>query len=209
MGMLGHSLSARPRIANRIGLSLGGRISMTLTCTFCRQPIDSDADRVKLEAQIEDLTYREEVRGGKYEVCFGCRQQVINCDSPSWRRKVDALIRYLRRMRDRKERHEAKLASTIRWPKTTESLVGKYWDGPCPLDNTEMKLNTSDYYECPKCRIQIGINGGAHVLQFKGLSKFKTRPVCVEGVIHHDPIVATDELPGIGSFPIVYDYRVK
>jgi len=193
-------------ISTSIRLSMSSRIGikMTPTCTLCRQQI-GEWQRVPFEQQIIELTVREEQHGDRYNPCFGCRNMVEV--TPRVRRKVDSYIRYLRRMRERMQRREAKLRATMAWPKDTPSLVGHYWDGPCPIDNAEMILNTSDRFECPTCRIQIGTDGRVHVLRDKGLLKFKTKGVVVGDRVVQKQIIATDELPGIGAFRIEEDHR--
>lgn len=197
MGM-GVSMGLRMSMSPRIG------ISMTPTCTLCGQQI-GEWERVPFEQQIAELTAREQEHGDKYNPCFGCRNMVEV--TPRVRKKVDSYIRYLRRMRERMERSEAKLRATTAWPKDTPSLVGQFWDGCCPIDDAEMLLNTSDRFECPKCRIQFGTDGRVHVLRDKGLRKFKTKAVVVCDQIVHNKIMAIDELPGIGAFRIEEDHR--
>ncbi len=192
------SMGLRMSMSPRIG------ISMTPACTLCGQRIGK-WERIPLEEQIAELTVREQQHGDKYNPCFGCRNMVVV--TPRVRRRVESHIRYLRRMRDRMERREAKLRATIAWPKDTPSLVGQYWDGPCPIDKTEMLLNTSDRFECPTCRIQFGTDGRVHVLRDKGMLKFKTKAVVVGDQVIQNQIMATDELPGIGAFRIAEDHR--
>lgn len=204
---MGLSLRCTPQQTLRLGHSC--RTSHHLTCTFCRQRIWGEGQRIPIENQIAELENRAQNRSDRYSYCFDCGQQVPNSDSRTWRRNIDAKIRYLFRLKEKKEKHEAKLLATQEWPVRTKSLVGQYWSGDCPLGHGEMYLNTSDRFECPKCRIQIGTDGRAHVLHLKGLGKFKIKEKREFDMVHRDRISAVDELPGIGAFEIKEDHRVR
>lgn len=203
---MGISMRASP--SQRIGLyQRNHERSFTLTCTFCRQPIHGESQRVPLKDQLADLESRAQNRSDRYSHCFDCRQNVSFDISPTWRKKVDMKIRYLFRLMDQEEKRKAKLVATQEWPAGTSSLVGEYWSGDCPYSHSEMFLNTSDRFECPTCRIQIGTDGRAHVLRLKGLGEFKTKERNFDSM-HKDRISAVDVLPGVGAFEIKEDHRV-
>ncbi len=54
-------------------------------------------------------------------------------------------------------------------------LVGEFWAGHCPEcpGLIEMTANRSDYWECPKCHLQISTLGGVQILPEKGEGEFK------------------------------------
>lgn len=206
---MGMGLSCRPSVSNKLGLSHRHSIRLDPTCIFCRQRIWGEGQRVPIEAQINDLENRARDRRDRYSYCFDCRQYVAFSDSRTWRKNIDAKIRFLFRLKEKNEKREAKLLATQEWPVKTKSLVGQYWSGDCPLNHGEMYLNVSDRFECPTCRIQIGTDGRAHVLRLKGLGKFKIKEKREFDMIHRDRISAVDELPGVGSFEIKEDHRVR
>lgn len=57
--------------------------------------------------------------------------------------------------------------------KKKESLVGKIFDGDCPIHNLPMKANKKDHWECPKCGLQIRTMICVTILPDKGNGQFK------------------------------------
>src|SRR3989344_4542381 len=131
-------ISLRCSVSQKLGL-YQCRGSFGLTCTFCRQRIWGEEQRVLPEAQVADLENRAQNRSDRFSHCFDCRQEVPFSDSPSWRKGMNAKIRYLYRLKEKMEKREAKLLATQKWPADTKSLVGQYWSGNCPIDGANFE----------------------------------------------------------------------
>lgn len=165
-------------------------------CLLCRQPIDGEEARISYDRQIETLDSRSNFTNP----CLECGQEVPFADSKSYRVRVNAHIRKLKKHQAAEDRRLKKLEATKKWPPGTKSLVGAPWAGWCPVDNEEMYVNLQDLFECPACRLQICTAGGPNIVPFKGMGQFRLR-----GNLR---ISAVDELPGHGGWFIKHDGRV-
>ena len=166
-------------------------------CLLCQQVIGSDESRIPLDRQIAALDSRTDF----YDPCLACGQRVPFADSKSYKARVNAEVRELKKHKAAKERRTKEMEETKEWPPDTKSLVGAGWAGWCPIDGAEMYANLQDYYECPSCRLQIhAISGGPNIMPLKGMGQFRLRG--------GDRISAVDELPGSGGWPIKHDGRV-
>lgn len=171
-------------------------------CLLCQQEISSEGLLISWDAQISALDTRTKF----LDPCLGCGRfaPYINAEfRAEYRARVKARVRELKKAKLAKERRMKEMEQTRSWPPDTKSLVGEYWAGLCPIDNSEMYCNFADYWECPICRLQIRAHsGGPDIMPLKGLGQFKvTGP-------YQERINAEDSLPGCGAWRIQHDSRV-
>ena len=69
------------------------------------------------------------------------------------------------------------------------SLVGEFWGGFCPScpEPVDMKLNTLDQWECPRCHLEIDSHGSVVVLPTRGVGSYMRS--------HGSPVSANHVIP--------------
>lgn len=148
-------------------------------CELCGQHIagDEKRQRATVRRQIERLDPK--CGWDQRNPCIVCQQFVSDKQfhSRSYMKRVEKHVGHLKTEKAKFDALRAKMEADRDWPADTKSLVGVLFVGFCPAcpeePESEMSLVEGDYYECPKCRLQVKLEDGVVILPQKGLAEYK------------------------------------
>jgi hypothetical protein len=182
-------------------MQAGHSLSLDLRCLLCKEVIEDEKNNASITMQIERLN--PECGFGLNNPCLVCRQFLPDSKikSRSYKVRFEKHVAHLRQLKAERDKRRAEMEADREWPSDTKSLVGRIFTGECPAClKAGMAAVTGDFYECPECRLQLHLSGGARILPQKGLAEFKT---------HGNRLSATENFEGLSGVEIVEDMRVS